>query len=176
MRQFIAIPLPENVKQEIEQLLKNYREVEGLRFVKPENLHLTLVFLGDMETEGLIEKVRKVSFSPFNISTRSVELFPEGKPRLIWIELNQPAELSELRKELADIFNIDEKFRAHVTVARIKRLTGQTKRTLQEITGQQNPFVMNFHVSRFNLYNSEPGHGGHVYRVTESFPANTGST
>jgi RNA 2',3'-cyclic 3'-phosphodiesterase len=169
MRQFIAIPLPEKVKHKIGQLLETIRGLEGLRLVKPENLHLTLVFLGDKEAEGLIEKVRKISFSPFNISTRSVELFPPDRPRLIWIELEQPGELSELRKNLAGIFNIDEKFRAHITVARIKWLTRENKRRLQEITSQHNPFTIDFNVGHFNLYNSEPQYGGHVYRVIESF-------
>jgi RNA 2',3'-cyclic 3'-phosphodiesterase len=171
MRQFLAIPLPEEIRNRIGEIMNPFRDIKGLKLVDPDNLHLTLVFVGDKSMEGELERIRKLFFKPFNLSAGPVKLFPERKPRLIWIEVSQPDELSELRKNLADIFSINEDFRAHITLARIKWLSPENKKLLMEMTGRQNPVNISFHVDHFNLYNSELNPDGPAYQVIESFPA-----
>lgn len=173
MRQFIGIPLPSDVRQTIESSLKPFGEIEGLKLVKPENLHLTLVFLGDKGTEDKIRLVEEIKFDSFRLKSSSVEIFPGRKPRLVWIELDKPDELIRLRQNLANIFGIDEKFRAHITVARIKRLSAENKKTLIEFAGQMNPFVITFPVDHFNLYSSDLKSDGPVYNVVRSFHSAT---
>lgn len=175
MRQFIAIPLPEKVKQSIDNIMEPFRGIKGLKPVKAENLHLTLLFLGDKGSERDLEEIREISFNPFSLSTISVELFPERKPRLIWIELEKSDELSELYKKLTAVFGDNEELRAHITIARIKWLSRENTKLLMELTGQLNPFIISFLVSHFNLYNSELKPDGPVYRVVESFSAAPGS-
>jgi RNA 2',3'-cyclic 3'-phosphodiesterase len=171
MRQFFAIPLPGEMKNRIEEILYPFRDIKGLKLVSRDNLHLTLVFIGNKSMKGKLECIRKLQFNTFNLSAGSVKLFPERKPRLIWIEVSQPDELTQLRKNLADIFSIDEEFRAHITTARIKWLSPENKKLLTEMAGRQNPININFHVDHFNLYNSELNPGGPSYQVVETFPA-----
>ena len=173
MRQFIAIPLPTDVRLAIRTSIRPFAEIEGLKLVRPENLHLTLVFLGDKGSEDKNRLVKEVKFDPFPMKSASFEIFPERKPRLIWIELDNPAELARLRQKLANIFGIDEKFRSHITVARIKRLSAERKKRLIEIAGKVNPFVITFPVDHFNLYNSELKSDGPVYSVVRSFYSTT---
>ncbi len=175
MRQFIAIPLPEEIKQDIKNIINPIRGIDGIRPVKTENLHLTLVFIGDKGSDAQIESIREVSFRPFDLSTKSVDLFPARRPRLIWIEIKRTDELSDLHSKLAGIFNIDEELKAHITIARIKWLSPENKKLLMELTGQVNPYSIDFRVSHFNLYSSELKPGGPVYRVVESFSAAPGS-
>ncbi|MGF1586776.1 MAG: RNA 2',3'-cyclic phosphodiesterase [Bacteroidales bacterium] len=169
MRQFIAIPLPSDVRQAIKTSLKPFGEIEGLKLVKPENLHLTLVFLGNKGSEDKIRLLDEIKFEPFRLKSSSVEIFPGRKPRIIWIELDSPDELTSLRQNMANIFGINEKFRAHITIARIKQLSAENKKTLIEMTGQMNPFVITFPVDHFNLYNSDLKSDGPVYSVVRSF-------
>jgi RNA 2',3'-cyclic 3'-phosphodiesterase len=175
MRRFIAIPLPAGVRQNIEDILKSFRDIEGIKPVKKSNLHLTLAFLGDSGSESQFGKLREISFSPFTLTTTSIELFPAVKPRLVWIELDKPPGLSDLHRKITAIFGIEEELRAHITIIRIKRLTGENKKILKEITGKLNPFKITFNVNQFSLYNSELKPDGPDYRVVESFSAAPGS-
>ena len=175
MRRFIAIPLPGEVRQNIADLLTSFRDIEGLKPVKKSNLHLTLAFLGDSGSESQLGELREISFKPFTLSTTEASMFPERRPRLIWIGLEKSVELSELHKEIAGIFGKDEELRAHITIARIKWLSAENKKLLMELTGQVNPYNIDFRVSHFNLYSSELKPDGPVYRVVESFSAAPGS-
>jgi RNA 2',3'-cyclic 3'-phosphodiesterase len=176
MRQFLAIPLPDDIKKSIEGITGPFRGIPGVRPVRSENLHLTLLFIGDQGSEEKTQKIRQISFRPFELSTTSVELFPERKPRLIWIELETPGELSALHGKLAGIYKMEEEFRAHITIARIKWLSPENRKLLMELTGQLNPFKIGFRADHFNLYSSELKPDGPKYRVVESFKASPGGS
>lgn len=171
MRQFIAIPLPKEVKQSIEKISVPFQGMKGIKLVKTENLHLTLLFIGDKGSDEDIDKLRNISFKPFRLSSISVELFPERKPRLIWVGLKKPQELAELHSKIAGVFGAEEELRAHITIGRIKWLSGENKKALIEKTEQLNPYNITFDVSHFNLYSSELKPGGPEYQVVESFSA-----
>ena len=67
MRLFIAVDVSDAVKQELERL-QNHLSDYRLNFSKPENLHLTLKFLGDCDTnvkDCVIDSLKQVKFSPF---------------------------------------------------------------------------------------------------------------
>ncbi len=169
MRQFLAIPLPEELKNELGEVILPFRGIKGLRPVRPENLHLTLLFLGDTGTEEKFSELRKITFTPFTLSTTCIKLFPERKPRLIWLETEDSEELNDLYSRIARVFGVSEKLKSHITLARIKWLLPQDYRVVSEEIGLANPFEADFEVSCFNLYNSELRPEGPVYRVAESF-------
>ncbi len=169
MRQFIAIPLPVQIKDELEETITPFRRIKGLRPVRKENLHLTLLFLGDTGSEEKFSELRRISFSPFTLTTTEIKLFPERKPRLIWLELEESEKLNDLYERIAEVFEAKEKLKAHITLSRIKWLLPQDYRVVSEVIGKANPFEADFEVSYFNLYNSELRPGGPVYRVAESF-------
>ena len=169
MRQFLAIPLPEELKNELGEVIAPFRGIKGLKPVRKENMHLTLLFLGDTGSEEKFSELRKTTLSPFTLSTTWIKLFPEKKPRLIWLELEESEELNDLYNKITRVFEVKEKLKAHITLARIKWLLLQDYRVVSEVIGKANPFEADFEVSCFNLYNSELRPEGPVYRVAETF-------
>ena len=131
-RAFISVDIGDRLewhglRTELRQLDK------GIRTVRPEQLHLTLRFLGDTD-EGLvggIEDVMKGATAqvvPFKMVFHGVGVFPNVKrPRIIWIGLRGAEPLVEIAKALergvVDLGFKREKrsFRPHATVARVRR-------------------------------------------------------
>ncbi|MFO7923081.1 MAG: hypothetical protein R6U58_05250, partial [Bacteroidales bacterium] len=103
------------------------------------------------------------------LSTTSIKLFPERKPRLIWLELEESEELNDLYNKVAGVFGVNEKLKTHITLARIKWLLPKDYRVVSKETGLFNPFEADFTVNCFNLYNSELRPEGPVYRLAETF-------
>lgn len=105
MRAFVAIPVPEAVKEYIAQLqdfLKN-RGVKG-KWVRPEICHLTLLFLGDQETEDLtslctVLKPRLATLEPFTLQADTLGTFGR-MPRVLYLgwENDQPGAFINLTK------------------------------------------------------------------------------
>jgi RNA 2',3'-cyclic 3'-phosphodiesterase len=94
VRAFIAIPLPSPVIQTAKSLQESLK-AKGLRlkWVRPENMHLTLKFLGDVELEKLpdvtaaLQQIGK-DFSSFSLSVRGVGVFPNiHAARVLWMGL-----------------------------------------------------------------------------------------
>jgi RNA 2',3'-cyclic 3'-phosphodiesterase len=171
MRQFLAIPLPEELKNELGEVIAPFRGIKGLKPVRKGNMHLTLLFLGDTGSEDKFSELRKINFSPFILTTTEIKLFPGRKPRLIWLELEESEELNDLYNKITRVFEVKEKLKAHITLARIKWLLPQDYRVVSEETGLVNPFKADFTVNHFILYNSELQPEGPVYRVAETFNA-----
>ncbi|TSC52878.1 MAG: 2'-5' RNA ligase [Parcubacteria group bacterium LiPW_39] len=146
-RVFIAINLPESVKKRLKQYQEKYdyllarqspakRDGGGpVRWTKEPSLHLTLVFIGYVTDEQLVEICRAArevaaKFEPFFINFKKIILGPPNKPpRMIWVEGEASKELSELKNQLEERllncnsgFNHQEKrlLRPHITLARIK--------------------------------------------------------
>ncbi len=105
-----------------------------IKFVEKRNLHISLKFLGDLnsfEIQNTISALQKISpsFSPFTFRlAKKIDVFPgTGNPRVIWVGLEkgnreieriyQAIEL-ELRKET--FYRSDKKFTPHITLGRIK--------------------------------------------------------
>ena len=133
-RAFIAIELPEEITAFIHKIQEGLRSY-GLkaRWVRPENIHLTLKFLGDINNED-IKKAGDAIISAagenasMSLGAKGIGVFPGVKrPRVIWTGIaGQTKELADLQKTL------DEKletagfpkemrpFKGHLTIARIK--------------------------------------------------------
>lgn len=132
MRCFLAIELPESIKNFIYELIDSNSSIEGVNLVKKDNLHITLKFLGEVKpdlisaiTESLNNLVKE--FSPFILKISHPGVFPDkSNPRVIWIGL----EYSDVLKNLADKiegemhsygFEKEQRgFKAHITLARVK--------------------------------------------------------
>lgn len=133
IRAFVAIKLPEELKVklgEVQDALK--RGGRDVSWVKPESIHLTLKFLGDIEA-ARVDDISKAlteasaGVPPFTVTARGVGGFPNLKtPRVLWVGLEENAELARLAKNiderLGDLgFERDDRpFHPHLTLARIK--------------------------------------------------------
>lgn len=125
MRVFIAIRFSQAFKEPIFEAQDALRD-NGVRgnFTLPENLHLTLAFIGETDrVEDIKAAVKEVAFEPFEIKTGRLGCF-NGRSKVIWLGIDGEKKLkaitAELRKNL-DIRGIDYakgRFQPHITLVR----------------------------------------------------------
>ena len=131
LRLFIAVKVPQLPK--IMEALQTLERVGAdVKLVEPWNIHLTLVFLGELpenKVDLIKDAMRAVKFNSFRVKFFGTGAFPNlNKPRVIWIGLSEGAtQLRQLRGELykelvaRGIRPEDEKeFSPHLTLGRIK--------------------------------------------------------
>ena len=125
MRVFIAIRFTQAFKEPIFEAQDALRD-NGVRgnFTLPENLHLTLAFIGETDrVDDIKAAVKEVVFEPFEIKTGRLGCF-NGRSKVIWLGIDGEKKLkaltAELRKNL-DIRGIDYakgRFQPHITLVR----------------------------------------------------------
>ena len=132
-RSFIAIPLDTALKQRMVQLQRELRSAyPDLKPATPDNLHLTLHFLGERSQDELAE-IGRIMLSVgekkanFNVSLEGLGAFPNPRrPRVLWIGLSPPEEIVALyhllrdRMESAGLHPEQRPFRPHLTLGRFK--------------------------------------------------------
>jgi 2'-5' RNA ligase len=133
-RAFIAIDLPESVKSflsEAQEALKSYGF--GVKWVRPQNIHLTLKFLGDTATADTDKIAEAMTLAAMNcpivsLTAKGIGVFPNvRRPRVIWAGLNgQVQTLANLQQTLnAHLANLGfatdtRAFKSHLTLGRVK--------------------------------------------------------
>ena len=117
-RVFLGIPISEEIKNKVKEIGKELNSVEGgFKVVKPENLHLTLKFLGEVE-EKKIEKIKEIVSSldlgnKFKVKVRKIGAFPNHDyVKVIWFGLEDDEEIFTLHKKID--FMIPGRCPAHV--------------------------------------------------------------
>jgi len=136
MRTFIAIDINDDelIKKIYELSLAVKRTGASLKLVEPENLHITLKFLGEIDPKD-IDIIKKViethakKFSPFRISIEKLGAFPSIRsPRVIWVGIEENKDkIVELAQAISyDLEKIGfrrekREFHPHVTIARVKK-------------------------------------------------------
>lgn len=129
MRTFVALEI--GSKQVLDSIRDAQQNIEiGARAVDLQNMHFTLLFLGEITEEMAVrvsEQLKTIQFSPFEISFEGVGAFPKPKfPRVVWVGVTQGAdELVNLAKtveeKLAALgFKADKPFKPHVTIFRVR--------------------------------------------------------
>jgi len=127
MRLFIAFDIPEQVKTMLVSIQEKIKSDAKIKWVKAENMHLTLKFLGEV-AEDKVEDIKKrlgaVKFKPFDVEVSEIGVFPsESYIRVIWVGLKDDKSMQELVKNVRSAlpeFKDDYEFKAHLTIARIK--------------------------------------------------------
>lgn len=134
MRSFIAINLPDSVKQEIDSIVDRLRPTgPPARWVPGSNLHLTLKFLDEISTEQVMPIRGAIMMAvanavAFDIRLKGFGVFPnERKARVFWIGIDQGYETLKalaraIDREVVTLgFPHEERdFSAHVTLARLR--------------------------------------------------------
>jgi 2'-5' RNA ligase len=137
LRLFVAIPIPEAVRNEIAPVqdeLKRLAPAHTVRWVKPEQFHLTLKFLGDVsveEVKALQQAVESVCAArpALALRARGLGFFPNARlPRVIWAGIQDDAgKLAELHAQVdaaTRMFGIAPEatnFSGHTTLGRFKK-------------------------------------------------------
>lgn len=184
-RIFIAINLPKEIKKELSSFQDRWLELP-CRWVKRENLHITLAFLGYLSNQELL-KVIKITKEvalinrPFSINLIRISYGPPKKipPRMVWVEGEKSEELRKLQKELENSLSAasikslnepeDRTFTPHITLGRIK--TFEFRRIEPEERPQiEEEISLTFPVNSIEVMESHLKRGGPEYTVLESCP------
>ncbi|MGB6681819.1 MAG: RNA 2',3'-cyclic phosphodiesterase [Candidatus Bathyarchaeia archaeon] len=133
IRSFIAVDIEsEEFRSQILELQKKIIDIGAdIKPIVPENIHLTLRFLGEIETtlmEKIVDMMKLIEFQPFEIQFKGTGAFPSMKKiNVIWVGLTLgQEELSRISRSLESQFrklgiSEDKKgFSPHVTIARIR--------------------------------------------------------
>jgi 2'-5' RNA ligase len=138
LRCFIAIEIPGAIRDALADLQMELRECNAdIRWVKPDNIHLTLRFLGDVgehRLDGIVSALAKVSgrYEQFSLQVKGLGLFPNMRsPRVLWSDVIDEGSLAQLQDEteaaMAAIGFIPEKrrFSPHLTLGRFRSAGGK---------------------------------------------------
>lgn len=175
MRLFVAIDLPEDVKQTVATLC---RGLSGVRWLPPEQLHLTLRFIGEVDDAviaAIHRELVKITRPPFPLTLNGVGCFPSPRrPRVLWVGLNGGEPLMQLQHEVetavvaAGLPPDERPFSPHITLARLRdHREGDVAPFLtQNASFANGPFM----VDAFHLYSSVLTAKGAIHRREASYP------
>lgn len=167
MRLFVAVPVPAELKEKLAALGSEIDQ-DGIKRVKPENMHLTLKFLGELDESKMPEiqeKLKAISFSPFSCSLKNIGVFPnENYIKVIWAGCESGGTLEALAKQVITTlhdYGDNRDFTAHLTIARVRKkldLKDFLQKHKEDVFGE-------FEVKEFHLVKSVLKPGGPEYSV-----------
>lgn len=177
IRCFIAVDIPQEMREQI-GLLEGSIATEGLRLVRPELVHVTLKFLGDVPV-AMVERVKEalaaIKLAPFTARVAGMGAFPGRSVRVVWLGLEGDfsplySKVEAAMKHLG--FPPEERgFTPHVTIGRVGRPdAGTSRELLAKISSQSALDLGSFTVREFYLKKSTLTPGGPIYEDLAVFP------
>ena len=179
MRLFVAIDTEPQVQgriEHIQQQLKRDLNLSGkeVRWVRPEQIHLTLKFLGDVR-DGMITQVCDVmtrtaaAHDGFDLRIQGLGVF--GRPtRVVWAGCQVPPELIKLQTRLENKFEQigwdkeNRPFAGHLTIARVKS-TVSGRKLAEAVQAYPDEFLGAVSVDQLRLYESRLSRTGSKYNT-----------
>jgi 2'-5' RNA ligase len=176
LRAFISIEIPHGkVREEILKCQRTISQKEfDLKPVEPENIHITLRFLGDLRKkiiEDLKNELDKIQFTPFIIGLEGVGVFPDyGRINVIWVGIEDG------NMRLVDLYNrishvLEELgippdrrgLSPHITVVRVR--SGRNREILSKTVRELEGLAFgSFEVDSFHLMQSTLTPKGPIYQ------------
>ncbi|MEK7487561.1 MAG: RNA 2',3'-cyclic phosphodiesterase [Planctomycetota bacterium] len=175
-RLFTAIELPSPLKDD---LLKLSCSIPGAHWSKREQMHLTITFIGEVESNKqsqIQEALSTITSEPFSLKVEHVGTFPNPKyPKILWVGISLFSGLSQLKTQIeqalqkAIAFTPEvREYNPHLTLARLRGV--ESKELTQFLEKQEHLSYEAFPVEHFNLYSSKLLRTGAEYRVEQSYP------
>jgi 2'-5' RNA ligase len=183
MRLFVALEVPEVPRREVRRRLSTVRDrLPRARWVDPEQIHVTLAFLGEVETAKLRQLAERLAaafapFAPMDLRLSGGGTFPPGRPaRVAWIGVEAPDVLAELQRavsqaamEVLEIEPEERDFLPHVTLARCP--SPWRRDSIDKLTHAfSGPVGPPFVARRGVLFESRMAPSGAKYRVVAELP------
>jgi 2'-5' RNA ligase len=176
VRAFIAIEVPEcEAKNGILGFMRTVSESGAdLKLVEPQNIHVTLRFLGEVSTsklESIKAELNKISFNAFDVSLRGVGVFPDYKHiNIIWVAIDEGnVGLVDLYGKITNALRgvgipLDMRgLSPHITVARVR--SGRNKEGLSQTISRLKDLEFGiFHANSFHLKKSTLTAIGPIYQ------------
>lgn len=173
-RVFFGLEIPAEIK---DRLLQVRAEVTGASWQSVEQMHLTLLFLGNIEEALLLaarEAARDISLAAFELNIVGLGCFGQPRaPKHLWAGVESEAPVIGLHSAIKNqverlgIQTERRTFRPHLTLARFNRQPGSVEHLLTEYW---ETMFGSIQVDEFVLFESQPGPVGSVYRVLERYP------
>ena len=187
MRLFVALDLPDSVRHAIAELIAKLQpKSRGARWIKPENLHITLKFIGHVPNEKVtpiqtaLSSIRAAQ--PAELHFRGMGFFPnEHRPRAFWCGIAASPNLAELAANIdralapLGIEAETRPFTPHLTLARFKSDEG-IREVVQTANDMKSTDFGSATETNFHLYESLLKSSGAQYNRLASFPFIGGST
>ena len=186
VRVFVAVELPDPVKAEMGKLIAavDALELRGVRTVRAEGLHLTLRFLGDVDSDvvpSIISAMETAAAesAPFELTLAGTGAFPNtATPRTLWVgmkgDLDQLVTLQrgvQSALETAGFGRSGERFSPHVTIARVRdRVSSTHRRRAAAVLNEAIPSPIKVRVDSITLMRSTPQPGGSIYNQLHTAP------
>jgi len=150
----------------------------GARWIDPENYHITLRFIGDVDHPTANEVVhaldRLAESEAFSIRLNHLGYFGGDKPRALYAGVEANAALAHLQASQERILQRlglapeGRKFVPHVSLARLRGCSAGELAAFLAMSGRFEP--LDFPVGRFVLYSSRDSVGGGPYRIEQAYP------
>ena len=186
VRAFIAVDPPQEARDALARAIDRLQMggVSGVRWVKPEAIHLTLKFLGEVDpalfdkVSGAMERAAQ-GMLPFTLALSEIGAFPSHvNPRVIWVGLTGGLEsLRELHRRIdqemystGDFPREDRPFTPHLTLGRMReRVPAEERRQAgKAIAGVDLETDVSWQVGEVNLIQSTLTSSGAVYHLLRS--------
>lgn len=180
VRAFLAIDLDDDLKPKINKIIRQFKEIDTkIKYVELQNLHLTLKFFGDIDTNGLDVLENAIAdvvseFDPFKIKITGCGAFPnKNHIKVIWVGIDDDAVIKDLHdrldKEFARLgFDKDRKFSTHLTIGRMK--SAKNKNKVKEVIEEFENFeIGEMEVSEISLKKSTLTPAGPIYEDISIF-------
>ncbi|MBZ5551294.1 MAG: RNA 2',3'-cyclic phosphodiesterase [Acidobacteriia bacterium] len=182
MRAFIAVDLTREIQTRIEAAQDALgRFSHAVRWVRPETIHLTLKFLGEISNDQqrrVVEtfSTRKSGVAPFQISVGRLGFFPNARaPRVVWMGIEEgKGELQSLARFVDEALRAagfppePRPFSPHATVGRIKFLP-EVASFIEATSAFSDYQCGTATVGHFYLYESKLDRGGSIYTKRATF-------
>lgn len=182
VRSFVAIELLADIRKNLALLLRRLREGnERVAWVKPENLHATVFFLGDASRDelerfsaALRDGIGEVA--PFRVRIAGLKVVPSrSRPRTLWADMEGPSDAFACLKRTVDTCARtidrdpeDRPFRPHVTLARF-RGRGHEKALISRVEDSRDFDAGEFTIRGVSLFASRLTPNGSIYTRLEEF-------
>lgn len=177
-RLFVAIDLPENIQERLSSLCCG---LPGARWVQPEQMHLTVRFIGDVGSSvfrDVQEALTAVKAKSFSLQLDGIGFFPpRGKPRVVWAGIRRNEHLLQLRNRIESVLvqaGLDpegRKFSPHITLARLKNTPSAKVGAYLAHNGMF--MTEEFQINEFLLYSSVLNSKGAKHYIEAEYPLQT---
>ena len=181
MRTFIAVELPKEIRNHLSKIQEQLKSTGArVKWVEPKNIHLTLKFLGEINSQKL-EKIIKIlddcvaDKQSFPVSITSIGAFPKlNYPKVIWAgidtgdkEIKEIVKLLDEKIQKIGIPKEERSFSSHITIGRVRTFENKDKLleeliklgTNKELTGFE------FSLSKITLFKSTLTSSGPIYEA-----------
>lgn len=176
-RLFVAVDLPAEIRERLSSLCCG---LPGARWVEPDQMHLTLRFIGDVDG-GMFKRIREVladvHSEPFWMRLDGIGFFPpRGNPRVVWAGISKNDQLIQLRNRIESVLvrkglePEGRKYSPHITLARLKNTPGSR---IGAYLAHNGLFATEeFLITEFLLYSSVLNAKGAKHYIEEAYSLN----